>query len=260
MYTRCPQCRTTFALTHEQLNARGGVVKCGKCHQVFRGDQYLTKSLPQPQSGVRHNSVKTSTDTSGKPAKAEIGNNGQGTESPLPTLEELIFGKKRSHISPLIWILGLVLVTTALAGQFVYFYSTELSRIPAARIHVAKACEYLGCFIRPQIDAGLIEITKTRISPHSRYHNVLRLRASLINRAHFSQAYPLIEVSLSNRRGKVVGRRTFLPENYLKKQKDPGKNMIPNVIVHARLEFTRPSRTADGYEIRLLADPRVLTP
>lgn len=138
------------------------------------------------------------------------------------------------------------------------FYSTEMGRDPDLRPHVLRVCKTLGCVIQPQTDAGLIELAKTRVSPHPRYANVLRLRVTLINRASFSQAYPLMEVSLSNRSGELVGRRTYRPEEYLGKKKNLPQNMIPNVIVHAKLEITSPNRRADGFEIRLIADPQVL--
>jgi len=253
MYTRCPKCRTTFAVTNDQLEARGGVVRCGNCHHVFRADQYLMKSIPRTRPVEQKHEGTPSTDKTAKPEKVVTKPN-----RPLPTLEELLWGKKRSRIKPFFWGLGNVLVLAVMAIQITYFFSTELGRDPDLRPHVQRVCGYLGCVIQPQIDAGLIELTKTRVSPHPRYANVLRLRVTLINRASFSQAYPLMEVSLSNRSGEIVGRRTYHPEEYLGKKKKLPQNMLPNVIVHARLEITSPSRRADGFEIRLIADPQVL--
>jgi predicted Zn finger-like uncharacterized protein len=256
MYTRCPQCRTTFAVSDEQLQARGGVVRCGECHHVFRADRFLMDSLPSTR----------------KPLKAPAQPDGGGgaaagwrertvakkTTGHLPTLDELLWGKKRSRVRPVFWALGNLLVLALLAGQVVYFYSTELAHYPELRPYIRKACARLGCVIRPQVDAGLIELTQTRISPHPKYARVLRLRASLINRASFSQPYPLMEVTLSNHRGVLVGRRTFRPEEYLQKKIQINDYMIPNVIIRAEIEFTNPSQRADGFEIRLLADPQHL--
>jgi len=248
MYTRCPQCRTTFAISSDQLEARGGIVRCGECHHVFRADQQLMKSIPDSAPEKEKKQAKSTVFT--KPRSSR----------PLPTLEELLWGKKRSRIKPVIWGLGNLLVLMVLAVQIIYFFSTELGRNPDMRPQVLWVCKYLGCTIQPQIDAGLIELANTRVSPHPAYADVLRLRATLINRASFSQAYPLIEVSLSNRNGELVGRRTYRPAHYLGKKKNLPQNMVPNVIVHAKLEITSPNRRADGFEIRLIADPKVLTP
>ena len=254
MYTRCPQCRTTFAVSDEQLQAPGGVVRCGECHHVFRADRFLMDSLPSTRKAVK---------TPAPPARrtATNRNDQSGTKKVtghLPTLDELLWGKKRSRVRPVFWALGNLLVLAILAGQIVYFYSTELAHYPELRPYIKEACARLGCVIRPQVDAGLIELTKTRISPHPKYARVLRLRASLINRASFSQPYPLMEVTLSNHRGVLVGRRTFRPEEYLQKKIQINDYMIPNVIIRAEIEFTNPSQRADGFEIRLLADPQHL--
>jgi len=263
MYTRCPQCRTTFAVSDEQLQARGGVVRCGECHNVFRADRFLMDSLPStrktgkgtgahpPPGGIERRARP-------RPEKTPVQTEAGKTGSHLPTLDELLWGKKRSRVRPVFWALGNLMVLALLAGQVVYFYSTELAHYPELRPYIKKACARLGCVIRPQVDAGLIELTQTRISPHPKYVRVLRLRASLINRASFSQPYPLMEVTLSNHRGVLVGRRTFRPEQYLRKKNTSGDYMIPNVIIRAEIEFTNPSQRPDGFEIRLLADPQQL--
>lgn len=46
--TRCPFCESIFAVTPEQLAARGGHVRCGKCFQVFKADDHLVKDTPAP--------------------------------------------------------------------------------------------------------------------------------------------------------------------------------------------------------------------
>jgi len=39
--TRCPHCKTTFRVASDQLKLRGGIVRCGTCHQVFDGNATL---------------------------------------------------------------------------------------------------------------------------------------------------------------------------------------------------------------------------
>lgn len=257
MYTRCPNCRTTFAVTDEQLQVRGGVVRCGECRHVFRADRYLMDSLPVSKG--THRGQRTVVEKAGKTGaasgKPSADSKQDRLSSQLPTLDELLWGRKRSRIRPVFWVAGNLLVLVFLGVQFVYFYSTELAQNVELKPYIQKACDRLGCTIRPRIDAGLIELTRVRISPHPRYIKVLRLRASLINRASFSQPFPLMEVTLSDRRGRLVGRRTFRPEEYLKKANNELREMIPNVIARARLEFTNPNLYTDGFEIRLIADP-----
>ncbi|MGZ3184225.1 MAG: DUF3426 domain-containing protein [Telluria sp.] len=39
--TRCPHCGTTFRVAADQLKLRGGIVRCGKCSEVFDGNATL---------------------------------------------------------------------------------------------------------------------------------------------------------------------------------------------------------------------------
>lgn len=54
MYTRCPQCHTTFRLTATQLKAAQGMVRCGHCQAVFQAMDSLF-DRPEP----RHDSTET---------------------------------------------------------------------------------------------------------------------------------------------------------------------------------------------------------
>ena len=51
MVTQCPHCTTAFNVTPDQLFARDGRVRCGRCNQVFDGLVNLT-SLEALQAGV----------------------------------------------------------------------------------------------------------------------------------------------------------------------------------------------------------------
>jgi predicted Zn finger-like uncharacterized protein len=51
--TRCPHCGTTFRVAADQLKLRGGIVRCGKCSEVFDGNATLVdtdapREMPAP--------------------------------------------------------------------------------------------------------------------------------------------------------------------------------------------------------------------
>ncbi len=59
MFTCCPECKTCFRITDEQLAMAKGLVRCGHCHQIFNGSENLTKTLSDekltsPTSDNRH--------------------------------------------------------------------------------------------------------------------------------------------------------------------------------------------------------------
>lgn len=46
MLTRCPGCSTTFRVTPEQVKARHGKVRCGRCQDVFDAIEFLVDAAP----------------------------------------------------------------------------------------------------------------------------------------------------------------------------------------------------------------------
>ena len=50
-FTRCPECRTVFRVTPEQLARRGGQVRCGHCKTAFDGVEELISVAPPPFDG-----------------------------------------------------------------------------------------------------------------------------------------------------------------------------------------------------------------
>ena len=51
--TRCPHCRTTFRVAHDQLKLRAGLVRCGTCKEIFNGVEHLLPTDELPQSAAQ---------------------------------------------------------------------------------------------------------------------------------------------------------------------------------------------------------------
>jgi len=273
MLARCPQCETVFRVNPDQLRVRDGLVRCGRCLKVFRAEDYAfdvpveaghheepedqdflaseDESIVLSSGGIAQTELVTERVHTNSNAKKNF--NDSNTE--LPTLAELLWGKKRSRTRPLFYFFANLALILILVGQVTWFFATELSRYPQAEPWVQLFCEYAGCVVLPQRDIGLIELSSTRVTQHPKYENVLQVKGSLINRAPFSQDFPLIEVSLSNRRGETVARRAFNKNNFLTKQNIDESSMLPNVRFPIDIEFINPVPTATGYEVRLVAPP-----
>jgi hypothetical protein len=137
-------------------------------------------------------------------------------------------------------------------GQIMHYYRSELAQYAELRPLVSEYCRLFECDVEPQRRVGLIELTQTAISPHPRYDNILRIRASMVNRAAFGQPYPLMEVTLTDNAGKVIARRSFSHPQYLERS-IPAQDMLPpHVVVKTLLDVTSPDTSAVGYEIQLV--------
>ncbi|MFQ5934885.1 MAG: zinc-ribbon and DUF3426 domain-containing protein [Acidiferrobacterales bacterium] len=272
LHTRCPACQTTFAVKRAQLRARDGLVRCGRCSAVFRADQHIlgeegtgakraTKPKPrvkpphqrrvaqQPRAPEKKAPAQRKPRPDGH--KRKDGGPVKAEEFLTPTLAKLFIGSQQSWVGVTFWAFGALALSAALAGQIVYFFASELARQPQLRPWVSAACNQLGCEIRPQRNVELIELVHTSIVPHPKRLNALRVRTSMVNRASFKQPFPLMEVTLTSRNGKVIARRTFMAHEYVGRPHRVG-GMIPHVVVDGVLDISKPNPQPGGYEVRLV--------
>lgn len=267
MYAQCPACLTTFKVTSAQIAARGGMVRCGICSAIFHAEKRLLRVPPKPVAEAtaltREETVsakKTKRARGGKIRSASSRRRRTRTEPALstsaedvaiPTVTELEgIAKPRSFWRPFFWSLGNLALLILLAGQILYFYHDELATDPSWRPVVREFCDHAGCELRPRQDIARIELLQTSIAPHPKYENALRIRAMLVNRAVYAQAYPGMEISLTSNAGSVLARRTFAPAQYLEAPATAA--LTPNVVATALLDVTNPDGKAVGYEIRLV--------
>ena len=266
MYTRCPACQTTFKVTPAQLAARRGMVRCGICSAIFQAEQRLLRVPPRPDTETTtvakeetapvkktkraRGGKSRSASSRRRPTRIEPALTTSAEDAGIPTVTELEgIVKPRSVWRSLFWSLGNLALLILLAGQYIYFYHDELGENPSWRPMVREFCDHAGCELRPRQDIARIELLQTSIAPHPKYENALRIRATLVNRAAFAQAYPGMEVSLTSNAGSVLARRTFTPAQYME---TPASNALtPNVVATALLDVTNPDGKAVGYEIRL---------
>lgn len=264
MYTRCPACLTTFKVTPAQLAARGGMVRCGICSAVFHAEQRLlqvpseakpaktAEEIAATKNDKRRSAVKTRRRSARRRSdKLRSIDEKLAHEAGIPVItKQPLFTRPRLRVSSLFWGFGSLALLMLLAGQFVYSYRNELATIPSWRPYLVDICLYAGCELRPLRDVGRIELLQTSIAPHPQYENALRIRATLVNRAAFRQAYPQMEVSLTSSAGDVIARRIFSPIQYSETPLEGA--LTPNVVAMALLDVTNPDGKAVGYEIRLV--------
>lgn len=257
MYAQCPECRTVFRITRAQLQARGGFVRCGQCHQVFDASGTLLNELPPGEAGStkkpRAKSARSSESTARKKTKRPVAPAPSGDETQLP-IPDLDLVPRRLRVPTGLWAVGVIAAALALCAQLVWAYRHDLARRPQFAPAFAELCRVVDCGADDASDMSEVELlNQTGIAPHPKYENVLRIRAAMVNRGAQPKPYPLMEVTLTDSGGQVLARRTFAPDQYLEQKPAHGAKLDPDVIVTALLDVTNPGGRAMGYEIRLLA-------
>ncbi len=256
MATRCPGCGTLFRITAEQLQAREGRVRCGRCRQVFNALDTLT-SLPDPayveeerpapeparvpfaEEGPKETppaSAEVSTDAGGEGVAAETGG----------WLEEPPAAPRRT----LAWAAGAGALSLLLAVQLVYLFRTELAALyPAARPPLEWACAFLGCQVPLPQKAQFIHIEASDLQADPARPERLTLTLALRNRAPFRQAYPAIELTLTDGEGRPLARRVLLPRDYLMERGVEAQGLGPNTVTDLRLSLETGDLRPNGYRL-----------
>lgn len=250
MFTRCPECQTAFRITIAQLKARDGLVRCGRCDSVFRADLRLF-AAPDANGGGGARSDDEPSFTIDADSDSEYIDIDASGDAEIPVVSDLsLFQAPRRGVPTAVWLLGTLLAMALLVGQFAYFYREELAQLPELRPVLARFCELMQCKLAAPTPSLVPELLNTRIAPHPRYANVLRIHVSMVNRTDAPQPPPLMEVSLTDSDGKLLARRTFTPREYLGSRAAQG--FKPNIVVDASIDVTNPEGKAVGFEVRLL--------
>lgn len=148
------------------------------------------------------------------------------------------------------WVVVALILVAAVFWQLKQYYISDLAGIVSLRGPLETVCEYASCTVPPRTDIKRIDLVSTSVDPHPATPGALRVGAILINRATFVQPFPPLEVTLTDREGAVVGRRTYLPHEY---SAGPPGDMSPNVLQRADLDLAQPAESAVGYEIQLVS-------
>jgi hypothetical protein len=274
----------------EQLRARDGVVRCGRCDNVFNADSQLFSDVPSetPQHSAPKKKARSDGNTKPKSAKPKTTSpEKRSTKKPIklktPTeevaaapppwtpppipikstrqqdpivSEKLVPTESPDRRFSTLWSLGAIFLAASLAMQCVYFYRDQFAAYPVLRPYLEKMCASLACRVQSPYDVSRIELVQpTSIAPHPRIANALRLRATLVNRAENVQAYPYMQITLTDNTGRVLARRVFSPPQYLEQRTAPGGDMPSHLAIGALIDITNPDGKAVGYQIDFLPPP-----
>ena len=245
--TRCPVCGTAFRVQREQLAARGGKVRCGKCANVFDGVAALIEEggeklalEPSPQMGLFDPSRRGPPAAKGEPDDGFV---------PAFMAEE----EPRRHLW--LWALAALLALTGLATQVVYRYRAELAaQVPGVRPSLEAACRALRCQVSLPRRPELMSIESSDLQADNRREGIIILNAVLRNRARFAQDYPALELTLTDEGDRPLLRRVLAPRDYLDPLRAPlalAEGIAPGGEASLRVYLDSSRSRATGYRLYL---------
>lgn len=153
------------------------------------------------------------------------------------------------------WLIvaGVSAALVVLAGQTTYQFRTSIATaLPALRPALESACTMVGCDVPlPRLPERLvIETSDLRALDPSRPNRVV-LATTVRNSAPMPQAYPMLELSLTDARDKLTARKVFGPDEYLDPPPAKGIGLGANAEFSARMQLDIGDIEASGYRIYL---------
>lgn len=284
MFTRCTSCGAVFRVTLEHLQASAGQVRCGVCETVFDAFVSLTASDPRGDGTLAPETAPTGFAPGrerqtaqaverradgarrlAEPARAQgSGGAEHGTEVPKTAAQARLHApppppavgldgaspaeRRGGGLSAA--LVGLLVFAAVLQGT--YFLRAELAAYaPVLRPWLEQACLPLGCSVSlPRATEQLsIEGSDLRALDPARPGRVL-LTATIRNRAPFTQAWPLLELTLTNVRDEAVIRRAFSAAEYLAPAA-PGAGIGPGAEATVRMRLEAQDMEPVGYRLYL---------
>lgn len=150
------------------------------------------------------------------------------------------------------WVLASLLLLFLLATQAIYHFRDHIAaNYPPTRPLLERACAYLRCEIRLPQNADLLGIETSELHADPARANIVVLTSVLRNRAPHVQAYPMLELTLTNVQDEMVARRTFTPKEYVRQPAGIEQGIPAKGEVAVKLLLDLGSLRAEGYRLYL---------
>lgn len=281
LVTLCPECRTTFRITPEQLKACGGEVRCGHCQQVFNSFATLitvdeseigeSRQLTNHQlaeqkrdntadarviSGLPGNSAKSMACYLNQEPEPEADPGAEGSTKPVyDPAYNFDAIPQRININWQKWLVPGLCFFITLLGLMGYIYRGEIANsTPVLRPFLERVCLIFSCRVPYQHDITLLSIESSDLQVDAvKNPGVAELIAIIRNHAPFSQELPVLRLTLTDQYDQVVASYQYTPAEYLGENKEKVQVIAPGKELNIHFKFNTPDSSATGYRLFLLS-------
>lgn len=143
-----------------------------------------------------------------------------------------------------------LLLAVMLACQGVFHFRVAIALgLPGLRPALAALSDALGADMPLPRHSEWMSIETSELQIDPGHHKLLALQATLRNRAAYVQAYPALELTLTDTHDKVVARRVLQPDEYLPPSGLLDEAFAANADLELRLWLEASGINAAGYRL-----------
>lgn len=146
-------------------------------------------------------------------------------------------------------LIALLLVVLALAQGIYAARNTIAQQHLATQPYLAKACHWLKCEIALAHDVKQLSIEDTALTQSKIRTDVIKLSGTITNHAAYIQAYPDLELSLTDANDIVILRRYLKPSEYVAQ---PAVGIAANSDVGFTVGLLLDGIEVTGYHVKMI--------
>lgn len=276
--TSCPKCDTQFLLSTEHIKAYRGKVQCGHCAHVFNAKNRLTEvttpftntvqeslaaqgvNMPAtiaPDVADSNQTDDVTEDQSNRAFKFTIIDKTESDDASSPLLANDFNDEARlSQLKPkrhTKWLIFCLLLSLLALFQALFFLRSAIAAYyPQWKPLLSAVCEKLQCTIALQKNIGFMVIGESDMQEDESHQSVINFSSAITNNADYVQAYPTIELTLTNADDQAVIRKLIPPTVYLDNPVAIENGINAHETVHFKLPMYVDQLEVTGYRIQIL--------
>lgn len=146
--------------------------------------------------------------------------------------------------------LGVIVLLLSASAQGIYFFRSGIAaHFPQTKPLIQQMCQKLNCQIKLPTQIDAIVFDSTELLTLNQDPNILSLSLQLQNKSALTQAWPMLELTLKDSRGKTVLQRVFTPEEYLENKAMVAKGFAANSDSSVKVHFELNTMKAANYAV-----------
>ena len=148
------------------------------------------------------------------------------------------------------FVLAALLLILVLAGQIAFHFRSEIVvSAPSLRPLLLLFSQTVGADLPLPRNVNLVSIEASDLQTDPSRNNLLMLTATLHNRARYAQAFPSLELSLTDTGDTAIVRRVFPPTEYLPPATAADQPFAAGSDINVRVWLEAKSVSAAGYRL-----------
>lgn len=152
-----------------------------------------------------------------------------------------------------IWLIliNIILLTLALLQSLYFLRGKIAADYPQFKPYIVQACDYLRCTVDLPQQLDLLTIDDSDMQESEDYKDVINFSSLIINKAEHVQAYPNIELTLTDTEDKPVLRKIVKPQEYLPANSNPVAGLAARQEQRIKLAINIHQLSVAGYRVLL---------